>query len=201
LIRPPPFERRLSTSGQVWLTTPIALLHERRSCLALRSAAAVLFAVACFWPTLSAATLIKLFTTYAFVDGILTVSSGGWGSSRRLWPLLVGGCVDLVAAATAYIWSGMSLAGLVNVLMLWGIALAVTFTVAGATLRQHDRDYLLLLCGIASGLFARALLSYSAADVVVISTWTGLYNLIVGILFLKLALQQYQPVALHLSAE
>jgi uncharacterized membrane protein HdeD (DUF308 family) len=165
---------------------PIALLQAHRSSLALRSTAAVLFAIACFWPPLSAATLIKLFAAYAFVDGVLTVSFGGWDSSRRLvWPLMVGGCADLVAAATAYAWSGMSLAGLINVLMLWGIALAVTFTAACATLGRADRDYLLLLCGIASGLFARALLSYTAADVVVISTWTGLYGLTVGILFLN----------------
>jgi hypothetical protein len=49
--------------------------------------------------------------------------------------------------------------------------------------------------------FARALLSYTAADIVVISTWTGLYGLTLGILHLKLALQRYQLAALDLSAQ
>jgi uncharacterized membrane protein HdeD (DUF308 family) len=179
-----------------------ALLYERRASLALRSGAAILFAVACFWPTLADAMLIKLFAAFAFVDGILTLSSGGWSlSSRPGWPLLTGGCVDLAAAVAAYAWSGATLLDFVNLMTIWAIALGTTFTVACATLRQADSDCLLLLSGIASGLFARALLSYTAADIVVISTWTGLYSLTLGILLLKLTLQRYQLVALDLSAQ
>jgi hypothetical protein len=84
---------------------------------------------------------------------------------------------------------------------IWAIALGTMFTIAYATLRQADSDHLLLLSGIASGLFARALMSYTAADIVVISTWTGLYGLTLGILHLKLALQRYQLIALDLSAQ
>jgi len=179
-----------------------ALLQERRSSLALRSGAAVLFAVACFWPTITEAMLIKLFAAYAFVDGILTLSSGGWRlSCRSVWPFLIGGCVDLAAAVAAYAWSGATLLDLVDLMTIWAIALGTTFTIACATLRQADSDHLLLLSGIASGLFARALMSYTAADIVVISTWTGLYGLTLGILHLKLALQSYQLIALDLSAQ
>jgi uncharacterized membrane protein HdeD (DUF308 family) len=179
-----------------------ALLHERRASLALRSAAAILFAIACFWPTITDTMLIKLFAAYAFVDGILTLSSGGWAlANRSVWPLLAGGCIDLAAAVAAYAWSGTTLLDLVNLMTIWAIALGATLTVSCATLRQADSDYLLLLSGIASGLFARALLPYTAADVFVISTWTGLYGLTVGILLLKLTLQRYQLVALDLSAQ
>jgi uncharacterized membrane protein HdeD (DUF308 family) len=184
------------------ISDPNTLLHERRSSLALRSGAAALFAIACFWPMITDAMLIKLFAAYTFVDGTLTLSCPGWVlSCRSVWPLLVGGCIDLVAAATAYAWSGMTLVGLVNLLSVWAIALAITHTVACAMLRRADRDYLLLLSGIASGLFARALLSSTAADTVVISTWMGLYGLTLGILFLTLALRQYELVTLDLSAE
>jgi uncharacterized membrane protein HdeD (DUF308 family) len=179
-----------------------ALLCEQRGSLALRSAAAVLFAIACFWPTIAEAMLIRLFAAYAFLDGIVTLSSGGWKlSSRPVWPLLTGGCVDLAAALAAYACSGTTLLDLVSLMTIWAIALGTTFTVACATLRQADSDYLLLLSGIASGLFARALLSYTQADIVVISTWMGLYSLTLGILILKLTLQRYQLVALDLSAQ
>jgi uncharacterized membrane protein HdeD (DUF308 family) len=181
---------------------PDTLLRECRSSLALRSGAAVLFGIGCLWPTITDAMLIKLLSGYAFVDGILTLSAGGWVLSRCcVWPLLMSGCVGLVIAATAYAWPGMTLVGLLNLLTVWALALGMTFTVAAATLRGADRDYLLLLSGIASGLFARALLTYTAADIVVISTWTGLYGLTIGILFLKLTLQQYPLVALDLSVE
>jgi len=181
---------------------PDTLLRECRSSLALRSGAAVLFGIACLWPTITDTLLIQLFACFAFVDGILTLSSGGWVLSRRsVWPLLIGGCIDLVIAATVYTWSGMTLVGFLNLLTVWAFALGTMFTVAAATLRGADRDCLLLLSGIASGLFARALLTYTAADIVVISTWTGLYGITIGILFLKLTLQQYPLVALDLSVE
>src|ERR1700716_2478001 len=40
------------------------LLQECRSSLALRSGAAVLFGIACLWPTIADAMLIKLFDVY-----------------------------------------------------------------------------------------------------------------------------------------
>src|ERR1700730_1390769 len=137
----------------------ISLLHERGSPLALRSGAAVLFAIACFWPTITGAMLVKLFAAYAFVDGILTLSSGGWSlSSRSLWPLLTGGCIDLAAAVAAYAWSGATLLDLVSLMTIWAIALGTTFTVACATLRQAGSDYLFLLGGVASRPVSAALL-------------------------------------------
>jgi hypothetical protein len=43
------------------ISDPNTLLRECRSPLALRSGAAALFAIACFWPTITDAMLIKLF--------------------------------------------------------------------------------------------------------------------------------------------
>jgi uncharacterized membrane protein HdeD (DUF308 family) len=179
-----------------------ALLDQRRLSLALRSGAGLLFAVAFLWPAITEATLVNLFAAYAFVDGVLVLSPGGWSSRcRPLWPLLVGGCVDIAAAAAAYAWPAVTLPDLVNLATVWAIALGITFTVASATLRQAGGDYLLLLSGIASALFGRALLSHPAGDVVIMSTWTGLYTLTLGILFLKLTLQLYRPIAIDLSAQ
>ncbi len=179
-----------------------ALLDQRRLSVALRSAAALVFAIGFLWPAISETTLIGLFAAYAFVDGILALSPGGWGfPDRPVWPLLVGGLVGLAASAAASVGPGMNLPDLVHLTTIWAIALAITFSAACATLREADADYLLLLCGIASALFGRALLSHMAGDVVVLSTWMGLYTLTLGILLLKLALQLYQPVALDFSPE
>jgi len=179
-----------------------ALLDQRRLSLALRSAAGCLFAVAFLWPAITEAALVNLFAAYAFVDGVLVLSPGGWSSRcRPLWPLLLGGCVDIAAAAAAYAWPAMTLLDLVNLATVWAVALGITFTVASATLRRAGGDYLLLLSGIASAVFGRALLSHMAGDVVIMSTWTGLYALTLGILLLKLTLQLYRPIAIDLSAQ
>jgi uncharacterized membrane protein HdeD (DUF308 family) len=128
------------------------------------------------------------------------LSTGGWGLAQRLvWPLLIAGCADIVAAAAAYVWPGLTFNGFDNLLAAWAVAMAVGFAVSCATLREADPDYLFLLSGIAAGLFGRALLSHTAGDVVVLSTWLGFYALASGILLFKLALQRFRPIFVDLS--
>jgi uncharacterized membrane protein HdeD (DUF308 family) len=178
-----------------------ALLEERRLCFALRSGAGILFAIAFLWPAIGDAALVRLFAAYAFFDGILMLSSGGWSPrSRSVWPLLLGGCADVMAGVAAYAWPGMTLLGLVNLMAIWAIVLGIGFAAGWAALRQADGNYL-LLSGIAAGLFGQALLSYTGGDVVVIATWTGLYALTLGILLFKLSLQLYRFVPVEVSAQ
>jgi uncharacterized membrane protein HdeD (DUF308 family) len=168
------------------------LFDERRLSLSLRSGAAVLFAVAFFWPTVTAAGLIPLFAAYLFVDGALALAPGGWRlRERRAWPLLAGGGIDMAAAAFVYFWPGMTVPLLIYAAALWAIATGATVGLAGATLREVDGDYLFLLSGIAALVLGRALLSHPALDAVVLSTWIGLYALTNGIVLLKLVLPQH----------
>jgi len=59
-----------------------ALLHERRSFLAFRAAAALLFGLAFLWPHLPETMVVRLFAGYALVDGILALAPGGWSPTR-----------------------------------------------------------------------------------------------------------------------
>jgi uncharacterized membrane protein HdeD (DUF308 family) len=168
------------------------LLRDRRLSLALRSAASVLFGMAFLWPDLPTSMIPRLFAAYVLVDGILALLPGGWGLPYRLgWPLLIGGCIDLAGAGAVYVWlwSGMNLAVFADIAMLWAMASGVALTLAGATLREWDTDHLLLVGGIASLVFARALLSQLATDPVVLSAWMGLFALTMAVLFLKLTLK------------
>lgn len=177
-----------------------ALLDRRRLSLALRSGASLLFACAFFWPTLSYPAMIKLFAAFAFVDGILTLAPGGWSLAQRaVWPLLAGGCVNVAAAAIAYLLPVLALFDFGSLVAVWAIALAAARTIACATMHEADPGHLLLLAGIAAGFFGRTLLSPAAGDVVVLSTWSGLYALTVGIVLFKLALQRYRPLFVDLS--
>jgi uncharacterized membrane protein HdeD (DUF308 family) len=168
--------------------------------LGLRSAAGLLFACAFFWPTLSFSGLVAVFAAYAFVDGILILSAGGWAMEQRpVWPLLFAGCAEIAAAAASYIWPELTFSDFGGLLAIWAITLTAGYAIACASLRDADPEYLLLLSGIAAGLFGRALLSHAAGDVVVLSTWLGLYALTSGILLFKLALQRFRPIFVDLS--
>jgi uncharacterized membrane protein HdeD (DUF308 family) len=176
-----------------------ALLHERRSLLAFRAAAALLFGLAFMWPDLPETMVVRLFAGYALVDGIIALAPGGWGPLHRLgWPLLIGGCIDIAGTGAVYLSlpSGMTMLLLGNIAMVWAIASGVALTVACATLRESDTDHLLLAGGIASLVLGRALLSQLAIDPVVLSTWLGLYALTMAVLFLKLTLKHYRLMLL-----
>jgi len=173
------------------------LLQDRRSSLPLRAAAAFFFGIAFFWPEIDDAAVIRLFAAYAFVDGVLALSPGGWGLSYRLgWPLLIGGCIGLIGFGTAYLWPGMTLPLLSDVVAVWAIASAFAFALAYVALRAADDDQLFLLCAIASLIFGRALLSQLAVDAVVLSAWLGLYAMTMAVLFLKLTLRHYRLMLL-----
>ena len=177
-----------------------ALLDQRRLSLALRSAAGFLFACAFFWPTLTFPMMVKAFAAYTFIDGILTLAPGGWRVEQRaVWPLLAGGCINIAAAAAAYLSPVLGLFDFGSLLAAWAIALATVRTICCATMREADPGHLLLLSAIAAGFFARALLSPAAADAVVLATWIGLYALTIGIVLFKLTLQRFRPISIDLS--
>jgi len=170
-----------------------ALLVERRAAFALRSAASLLFAVGFLWPALSQPMFVRLFAGYLFVDGVLALaSSGASRSAWRVWPLLAGGAFGVIATAAAYGWPHLVLPLLVDIAALWALAVSATFALAYAALRAADPHCLLLVNAIASAVLARALRSPAAADLVVLSSWFGLYALSVGIVWFKLALRQYR---------
>lgn len=176
------------------LPAPAVFQHFRLS-LALRSATALLFAIGFLWPTLTDAGLPQLFAGYAFLDGALAVAPGGWSRPyRRGWPLLLGGGVDLLAAAAVYIGPAIARLALAEAIDVWAIAVGSTFALACVTMRRADPDYLFLLSAIAALSFARAVLSPLAGDVTVLATWAGLYALTFGILLLKLTLRHSRPL-------
>ncbi|MGE0258540.1 MAG: DUF308 domain-containing protein [Alphaproteobacteria bacterium] len=171
------------------------LLRDCRLSLALRMAAAFLFGTAFLWPGVTDAATIRLFAAYAFVDGILALSPGGWGTVFRLgWPLLIGGVIDLAGSAVAYVWPDMTLPVLGVVAAGWAIASSFAFLVTHATLHRSDRSQLFLLCAIASMILGRALLSSVPLDAIILSTWFGLYAMTMWVLLLKLTLKQYSTL-------
>jgi uncharacterized membrane protein HdeD (DUF308 family) len=171
------------------------LLQDRRASLALRSAAAFLFGTAFMWPGVNDVATIRLFAAYAFVDGVLALSPGGWGTAFRLgWPLLIGGVIDLAGSSMAYVWPDMTLPALAGVAAGWAVASSLAFLTAHTTLRRSDQGQMLLLCAIASMILGRALLSHVPLDAIILSTWLGLYAMTLWVLFLKLTLKHYSTL-------
>jgi uncharacterized membrane protein HdeD (DUF308 family) len=179
-------------------TQPAAeLLQDHRLSLALRTAAAFLFGTAFLWPGVNDVATIRLFAAYAFVDGVLALSAGGWGMAFRLgWPLLIGGVINLAGSGVAFAWPEMSVLALGDVAAGWAIASSFVFLAAYAALHRSDTSQLFLLSAIASMILGRALLSSVPLDAIILSTWLGLYAMTMWVLLLKLTLKQYSAMFL-----
>ena len=83
--------------------------------LALRGAAAILFAILAFlWPAMTAAALVLLFAAYALVDGVFAIIAAVRAARHhaRSWPLLLEGILDLGIAAIAFLWPMTALVAL-----------------------------------------------------------------------------------------
>src|SRR5215211_6779960 len=92
--------------------------------LALRGLVALLFGlVVLFWPGLVLAVLALLFGLYAVVDGTITfwpALRSSDQSTRRWLPLAEGG-VGIIAGLIALLWPGLTIDGLVYVIVGWAV--------------------------------------------------------------------------------
>src|SRR5918997_5904351 len=92
--------------------------------LALRGFVALLFGlVVLFWPGLVLAVLALLFGLYAVVDGAITFLPALRSTNRgaRRWLPLAEGAVGVFAGLVALLWPGMTIDGLVYVIVGWAV--------------------------------------------------------------------------------
>src|SRR5271165_7408887 len=89
----------------------IAVLAQNWWAIAIRGVLGILFGlVALFLPGATMLSLVLLFAAYAFVDGVFGIISAVRAARQgERWGLLVlEGIVDLVTAAIAFLWPGIT---------------------------------------------------------------------------------------------
>src|SRR5215213_7694609 len=92
--------------------------------LALRDLVALLFGlVVLFWPGLVLAVLTILFGLYAVVDGAITFLPAVRTSDQSTprWLPLAEGAVGIIAGLIALLWPGLTIDGLVYVIVGWAV--------------------------------------------------------------------------------
>lgn len=168
-----------------------ALLARNWWALAIRGAAAIVFAILAFaLPSITLAVLVILFGAYAFVDGVFAIVSAiralqghrPWGS------FLIEGIVGIVIGLITFFVPGVTLAFLIALVAIWAIVTGIFEIAAAIRLRRHvPGEWLLLLTGIFSFLFGVLIFFAPVAGALVIVWWLAAYALVFGILLLVLA--------------
>jgi uncharacterized membrane protein HdeD (DUF308 family) len=167
--------------------------------LALRGAAAILFAILAFlWPAMTATALVLLFAAYALVDGVFAIVAAVRAARHhaRSWPLLLEGILDLGIAAIAFLWPMTALVALIYLIAIWAVITGIALIAAGIAFIRLNGEWLLVLSGMISLLLGIILFVQPAAGVVALSWWLGIYALLFGIALLAAAfrLRHYGPV-------
>jgi uncharacterized membrane protein HdeD (DUF308 family) len=168
----------------------IAIVGDVRS-LVLRGLAAIAFGVlALVWPGLTLWALVVLFGAYLLVDGISTLvgvlthreAVGGRGL------LVLFALVSVAAGLLTLVWPHITALALLFVIAGWAFVTGVLHLVAAVELRkQITNEWLFVLSGIVSVVFAVLLVITPGAGALAITWVIGWLSLLRGVLLLALA--------------
>jgi uncharacterized membrane protein HdeD (DUF308 family) len=173
------YRQRLNTLAANW------------QALALRGLAALLFGlVVLFWPGLVLAVLALLFGLYAAIDGAITLVPALRASDRgaRRWLPLTEGAVGVIAGLVAILWPGMTLNGLVYVIVGWAVATGTLKILTAILLRAEvENGWLLAGSGALSVLFGILLAVLAGSDVPFLAPLIGAFAVVVGLALIVFA--------------
>jgi uncharacterized membrane protein HdeD (DUF308 family) len=159
--------------------------------LALRGLVALLFGlVVLFWPGLVFAVLGLLFGLYAVVDGAITfvpaLRSSAQGAQR--WLPLTEGAMGVIAGLVALLWPGLTINGLVYVIVGWAVVTGVLKILTAIVLRAEvENGWLLAGSGALSVLFGLLLAVLAGSDVPYLARLIGAFAVVVGLALIVFA--------------
>ena len=166
--------------------------------LVLRGLAAIAFGVLAFvWPQITLTALVFLWGAYALVDGAFAIAAGvkSHSENKRWWVLLLEGIFGVAAGLVVFLVPGITALALLILIAAWAMVTGAFEIAAAIQLRKHIKgEWLLALAGIASVLFALALLFNPAAGALALVWLIGAYSIVFGVLLIVLGVRLHSLV-------
>jgi uncharacterized membrane protein HdeD (DUF308 family) len=139
------------------------------------------------WPEITLVTVLVLFATYVFVDGVWTIVAATVARDRRweAWPVALEGLVGAVVGVVALGWP-LSVPGeIVFVIVAWSVVTGLLEIVAATRMpRTSARHWLFATGGLTSLSLAILLLVLPHADIELVARLLGGYALVFGSLMI-----------------
>lgn len=166
--------------------------------LLLRGIFAILFGVMAFvWPGLALASLVLLFGSYVFLDGVAALALSYAGGSGTWWRMAQISGVSFLAGFAAIFWPGISPFTLLLLIALWAIARGVLEIAAAIRLRDLlEGELWLALAGLVSILFGIFLLLRPNAGALSTAWTIGTQAVLSGILTIAASLRLRRALGL-----
>jgi len=172
------------------LDPSVAVLARNWWAIILRGALGILFGlVALFLPGATMLSLVVLFATYVFLDGIFAIISAVSATSqyKPLSLFILEGIVNIIMAIIAVAWPGMTEMAFVLVVALW--AILSRGLIFAAAFRLDDGRWWLIFGGIASLIYGVLLIAAPMVGTEVLVWWLGTYVLVFGFALFALGLK------------
>lgn len=156
----------------------------------IRGVLAIIFGLLAFLlPGLTLLGLILLFGAYAISDGIFNIVGAFQADSQnnRWWVLLLEGILSIAAGVIAFVYPGLSAIALVMVIAAWALVTGALEIAAAIRLRrQIHGEWMLVLAGVLSIVFAGVLVARPALGALALVWWIGAYAIAWGVLLIAL---------------
>lgn len=156
----------------------------------IRGVLAIIFGLIAFaLPGVTMLSLVLVFAAYTFGDGVFAIiaavrAAGG----RKRWGLLVlEGVVDIIAAAVAILWPGITVVAFVLLVAVWALVSGGLMFAAAFDLPVDHGRWWLAVGGLASILYGVLLIAAPLLGALVLTWWIGAYALIFGVMLLIFA--------------
>jgi uncharacterized membrane protein HdeD (DUF308 family) len=137
------------------------------------------------WPGLTLATLVILFATYAFIDGVFTLikAFSNWSEIDNRWLLLLEALLGIIVGVLTWRAPGITAATLLIYIAVWSLVTGAFRIATAIRLRKEiDGEWMLALSGVISILFGLSLLYNPAAGTLGLLWLIGTFAIAFGIL-------------------
>jgi uncharacterized membrane protein HdeD (DUF308 family) len=152
--------------------------------VALRGILAIVFGiVALAFPGVTLVSLAIVFGAYAFVSGVFAIVAGiGHRGREAVWHVL-DGILGIAVGIATFFFPGITAQALVFLIGLWAILTGIFEVVAGFEL-PIERDWLLVIAGMASIIFGVLVFANPVGGALAITWLIGVYALVFGVTML-----------------
>ena len=160
------------------------LLTRKWWVVALRGLLAIVFGiVALVFPGITLASLALVFGAYAFVSGVFAIAAALGSRGRDAAWYVLEGILGIAVGVATFFFPGMTAQALVLLVGMWAILTGIFEVVAGFEL-PIERDWLLVIAGMASILFGVLVFASPVSGALAITWLIGVYALVFGVIML-----------------
>jgi uncharacterized membrane protein HdeD (DUF308 family) len=167
----------------------IQLLARNWWAIELRGLLTFIFGLlALFLPGITLGALILVFGIYALAEGIvLIVMTFNRRDASHWWVTLLQGLTGIGAGIVTFAYPGVTAVALLVIIAAWAIVTGVLEIVGAIMIRKEIKgEWLLILSGIVSLVFAYMLLANPAVGALALVSLIGVYAVVFGILLMSL---------------